>query len=718
MKNQYWINGFCIDISRNQIMRGEETQTLAPKALAVLSYLAENQGKVVSYDDLLTQVWPDIVVNPNTLHRCIAQLRKAFRENNNSPSFIKTHAKQGYSLDCVVNWSNTIEDNKITVVDDSSANNEVNHTLHDPKKPYKFNNTISKSNVLNNKMAWFIAVIVLVAFGYYSVALNKVPLTIKKVQAITATNVKEFSGHYSPDGQFIVFNRYPDVLCMNHIWAKNTNTLEEFKLTKQIGTYGNSRFSPDGQTLIVIEQNDCNKPVEQNQCYQLVSLDFKKALHTPQSLERILECKNSEINRPTWLNNNAFALLQKDRIRWKLVAYSPKTQTSQLLYEVQEGNLIFYDYSSLYDLIAVTSINEKDELFLTMLKPSGEIISSNQIQLTEHISKFQLIYPRFTPFEQQLIFSTGRRLFSLSYDGEINKIDVTLDRPMGPYVFNTEKNTMLMGSGYYDSDVVSIKPSGIKQSHNKEHTHNFKIIARSNKGEYNGLVQPQGKLIALKSNRSGIDQIWLAGVDQDRAKMLTQFPMDTRISDIIWARDGRSLLANVDNVLTRVELNGSSFTYRLPQPIVRLFSWQSDLNTVLVSVRNNGVSRLATLNLATKQVHIVNKKKINWAQQNAFGQLVYTDHMDRFWLSGSLEDTLIEELAQQGSDKQFILKNNIIYGVNKQNQLWSYSLKTRAFNVMANLPDNIDYVTDFDGTQFIFSIRKEAKKEIMEVTFD
>ncbi len=48
MAQQYWIGGFFIDLSRNQISQNNQTQTLAPKALAVLTQLAENQGKVVS----------------------------------------------------------------------------------------------------------------------------------------------------------------------------------------------------------------------------------------------------------------------------------------------------------------------------------------------------------------------------------------------------------------------------------------------------------------------------------------------------------------------------------------------------------------------------------------------------------------------------------------------------------------------------------------------
>ena len=98
MAEQYWINDFFIDKTRNQITQSERSQTVPPKALAVLSYLAAHHGEVASQDDLLKHVSSDTIVYPNTLQRSIAQLRKALGDNGKGQTLIKTHAKQGYSL--------------------------------------------------------------------------------------------------------------------------------------------------------------------------------------------------------------------------------------------------------------------------------------------------------------------------------------------------------------------------------------------------------------------------------------------------------------------------------------------------------------------------------------------------------------------------------------------------------------------------------------------
>ena len=127
MAEQYWIGGFFIDLSRNQITQNKQSQIIAPKALAVLTYLAENQGKVVSHDALLTHVWQDTVVSPNTLQRSIAQLRKALGDNGKVQVHIKTHAKQGYSLECDVRWhdsanSTNAESSKLNSVQENLVN--------------------------------------------------------------------------------------------------------------------------------------------------------------------------------------------------------------------------------------------------------------------------------------------------------------------------------------------------------------------------------------------------------------------------------------------------------------------------------------------------------------------------------------------------------------------------------------------------------------------
>ena len=77
-------------------MSGARDVRLTPKALALLSYLAERPGEVVTKDELFAAVWPETAVGDAALVTCIQELRKALRDDARRPSYIETLHRRGY----------------------------------------------------------------------------------------------------------------------------------------------------------------------------------------------------------------------------------------------------------------------------------------------------------------------------------------------------------------------------------------------------------------------------------------------------------------------------------------------------------------------------------------------------------------------------------------------------------------------------------------------
>ena len=50
---------------------------LRPKSFEVLRYLAEHAGRVVTKDEVIKAVWPDVTVTDESLTRCISDVRHA-----------------------------------------------------------------------------------------------------------------------------------------------------------------------------------------------------------------------------------------------------------------------------------------------------------------------------------------------------------------------------------------------------------------------------------------------------------------------------------------------------------------------------------------------------------------------------------------------------------------------------------------------------------------
>lgn len=67
---------------------------LRPKSFDVLHYLSCNRGRIVSKDELMQAVWPDVFVTENSLAQCISDIREALGED--AHAFLKTVARRGY----------------------------------------------------------------------------------------------------------------------------------------------------------------------------------------------------------------------------------------------------------------------------------------------------------------------------------------------------------------------------------------------------------------------------------------------------------------------------------------------------------------------------------------------------------------------------------------------------------------------------------------------
>jgi TolB-like protein/DNA-binding winged helix-turn-helix (wHTH) protein/tetratricopeptide (TPR) repeat protein len=92
------ISDYRIDPDLDRIAGPVGESRVEPKAMAVLVHLARRQGAVVSADELVNVIWLGRPMGDNPVYRCIAQLRRAFGDDSQSPSYIATVPKKGYRL--------------------------------------------------------------------------------------------------------------------------------------------------------------------------------------------------------------------------------------------------------------------------------------------------------------------------------------------------------------------------------------------------------------------------------------------------------------------------------------------------------------------------------------------------------------------------------------------------------------------------------------------
>jgi len=84
-----------VEIENEWVWCGEQRLKLTPKTFAVLHYLIEHAGKLVTKDQLLHVVWPDTVVSEWALTSCLREIRKALKDSPRAPQYIETVHRRG-----------------------------------------------------------------------------------------------------------------------------------------------------------------------------------------------------------------------------------------------------------------------------------------------------------------------------------------------------------------------------------------------------------------------------------------------------------------------------------------------------------------------------------------------------------------------------------------------------------------------------------------------
>jgi DNA-binding winged helix-turn-helix (wHTH) protein/predicted ATPase len=87
---------FSLDLINECLWRGSEEIKIRPKAFAVLNYLLNRSGQLVTKEELLNAVWPETFVGDAVLKVTVRQLRELLEDDPKSPRFIETSHRRGY----------------------------------------------------------------------------------------------------------------------------------------------------------------------------------------------------------------------------------------------------------------------------------------------------------------------------------------------------------------------------------------------------------------------------------------------------------------------------------------------------------------------------------------------------------------------------------------------------------------------------------------------
>ncbi len=88
---------FTLDLDRLCLRGPSGRADLRPKSFEVLRYLLEHTGRVVTKEEMLNAIWPDVTASDESLTQCVSEVRRAIADENQR--IIKTVPRRGYLMD-------------------------------------------------------------------------------------------------------------------------------------------------------------------------------------------------------------------------------------------------------------------------------------------------------------------------------------------------------------------------------------------------------------------------------------------------------------------------------------------------------------------------------------------------------------------------------------------------------------------------------------------
>lgn len=641
---KFYIADFEIDLSRSVVIKADHETQVEPKVLKVLYFLAQQQNKVVTHKEIMAHVWQGTEVVPNALQRCIAILRKVFNDDAKSPKIIATHPRIGYRLLATVHWPPEAEIAK-------KAQVKIVQPLIIDKR----------------KLVATVAVLVISLLAVFVNVFwpNNFPKQYTKIQKITQTDAYETHAVYAPDAKYLIFNRFAGD-CKSHLWARHIVTGEESQLTLEPGFFGRVSFTSDGRELVFAAKNDCvlseTKPAmksENQQCWNIATLDFALAVFTPQVPNFRHQCQTEQLKKPIALSNHQYAFLQYLQGRYQLVRYDDLSKKLTTIYRSKQQYIYHFDYDRKHNRFVTLSRNENASNVLNILDEQGQVLNSAVITLAPSMSASQQIYADFEPQGTYLLAVVNKRLFKIALDGKVQLID-TPENNLISVAQHPKTHDILAVTGSKDIDIAQVTIADGTEFQTKA-PQTLKLTATAAQ-QRNAQYQPNGEYIAFVSDSSGADQLWLW--HEGYAAQFSFLTADSEIRNFSWSPDGKKLAWIANDQITISDLNGRVTTIDIEKPVDSVLQWFTD-NQLLLRVNGTLPNSLYIFDLTLNRLSAVATHQVDnaWIHQE---QLMFSDKNGGVYtrpLYG--ENTEVKPLPLLNGKALFI-KDNFIYSVDKK----------------------------------------------------
>ncbi len=248
----YSFDQFTLDLTRGCLLRETEEIKLRPKSFEVLKFLIENNGRLISKDEIIKVVWQEMAVTDDSLVQCLKDIRLAL--DDKSQSYIKTVPRRGYIFE------KEVSENGATVYTEETAGVHlvIEETVENGHGDKKLLTASPRRRV--GRLSALITVIGLaligsLAYGLFSY-LRQPPASPFKSVSIKqlTTDGKSGGGVISPDGNYVAY--VIDDNGQTSLWVRQVAAVNPLQIAPPSGKgYGRMVFSPDSSFIYYVQSD-------------------------------------------------------------------------------------------------------------------------------------------------------------------------------------------------------------------------------------------------------------------------------------------------------------------------------------------------------------------------------------------------------------------------------------------------------------------------------
>ncbi len=234
---------FELDTVHRRLWRGGETVVLHAKAFDLLTFLINNNGRIVSKDEILDTVWEGSFVEESNLVVQISNLRKILGETKNAPRFLVTVPGKGYKF--VAETSENLLLIETHSVSELTIEHEEEISAKQTAFPEKKSSSLQRFGVAGIAVS---VILTIFSIGWFwnrpSQATENKQLKLMKLTA----NGKIVNSAISPDGKFSVFAQKDGE--GESLWLRQLETGSEKQIVvSKPHEYVGLTVSPDNQFI-------------------------------------------------------------------------------------------------------------------------------------------------------------------------------------------------------------------------------------------------------------------------------------------------------------------------------------------------------------------------------------------------------------------------------------------------------------------------------------